>query len=330
MIHKEYYINHYKSGQSPEDTLQRVMLRCRLLLVLCCCLGNRASHPETNCRDDAGISCQPHADAAFASKEHRDDPDTAWRSRCNIKRIQWPRAQAMLPLPDEPYIVGVPRNWNTRIRRSLEHDVLLGSMGNVTCTPSQAGSKRIGTFEMTLAQYLQEWLPKPISKNAEDNRYVFGEFGENWAPLRESYKLPPCQVCTPAAAAITIGLGGSFSGAPWHFHNAAFVEVFHGSKHFAFLPPGDPAIEDIETDMQFNASMSQYHWHLERRPDMEVSGQLRNLQECLIQSGELLYFPDGWHHGVVNFGKYTAFVSSFINRDLLKQAAPTTLRLALS
>ena len=253
----------------------------------------------------------------------------AWRGRCNIKRIQWPRGRAMLPLPDEPYVVEVPRNWNTRMRRSLEHDVLLGTMGNVTCTPSQAGSKRIGTFEMTLAQYLQEWLPKPISKNAEDNRYVFGEFGENWAPLRESYNLPPCQVCTQAAAAITIGLGGSFSGAPWHFHNAAFVEVFHGSKHFVFLPPGDPAIEEIETDMQFNASMSQYHWHLERRPEMEASGQLQNLQECLIHSGELLYFPDSWHHGVVNFGKYTAFVSSFINRDLLKQAAPT-LRLALS
>ncbi|CAE7234824.1 Jmjd8, partial [Symbiodinium sp. KB8] len=257
-----------------------------------------------------------------SAAEHRDR-DMAWRGRCNIKRIQWPRGRAMLPLPDEPYVVEVPRNWNTRMRRSLEHDVLLGTMGNVTCTPSQAGSKRIGTFEMTLAQYLQEWLPKPISKNAEDNRYVFGEFGENWAPLRESYNLPPCQVCTQAAAAITIGLGGSFSGAPWHFHNAAFVEVFHGSKHFVFLPPGDPAIEEIETDMQFNASMSQYHWHLERRPEMEASGQLQNLQECLIHSGELLYFPDSWHHGVVNFGKYTAFVSSFINRDLLKQAAPT-------
>ena len=313
---------------SPQDILQRVMLICRLILGLCCCLANGASHPDTDCGDDAGISCQPHAHAALTSKEHRDR-DMAWRGRCNIKRIQWPRGRAMLPLPDEPYVVEVPRNWNTRMRRSLEHDVLLGTMGNVTCTPSQAGSKRIGTFEMTLAQYLQEWLPKPISKNAEDNRYVFGEFGENWAPLRESYNLPPCQVCTQAAAAITIGLGGSFSGAPWHFHNAAFVEVFHGSKHFVFLPPGDPAIEEIETDMQFNASMSQYHWHLERRPEMEASGQLQNLQECLIHSGELLYFPDSWHHGVVNFGKYTAFVSSFINRDLLKQAAPT-LRLALS
>ena len=51
---------------------------------------------------------------------------------------------------------------------------------------------------------------------------------------------------------------------------------------------------------------------------MEGSGQLQNLRECLVKSGELLYFPDSWHHGVVNFGEYTAFVSSFINKDLLK------------
>ena len=189
-------------------------------VVVLCCLGIEANPTnDGSSENDGNISCQPRA------REEQLETGMYWRNRCTIKRIQWPRGQENLPLPDEPYVVEVPRQWNRLMRHNLEYDVLLSSMGNVSCTPSQAGSKRIGIFEMSLAEYLQEWLPKPISKNAEDNRYVFGEFGENWAPLRDMYKLPPCQVCTAAAAAITIGLGGLFSGAPWHFHNAAFVEA---------------------------------------------------------------------------------------------------------
>eukprot|EP00971_Amphidinium_carterae_P292411 5804657-Amphidinium_carterae.1 len=53
-------------------------------------------------------------------------------------------------------------------------------------------------------------------------------FGDQWAPLRDAYDLPPCRSCIRDRVAITIGLGGLHSGAPWHFHDAAFVEVLHG------------------------------------------------------------------------------------------------------
>lgn len=249
-------------------------------------------------------------------------------SKCTIPRITWRKGTSRwnLPLSDAPYVVQSPDGWNDAIAKGLEKAALLHSMGNVTCTPSQAGSKRIGSFEMTLAEYLTEWLPRPISRNAEENRYVFGEFGEQWEPLRKTYVLPPCEVCSHDAAAVTIGLGGKYSGAPWHFHNSAFVEVFKGAKHFAFLPPGDPVTEEIEKVMQFNASMSQFHWHLEQRPLLENEGRLRNMQECVINPGEILYFPDNWHHGVINLGEYTAFVSSFINRDLLKDKSVKTAK----
>ena len=253
---------------------------------------------------------------AAAGTEETGETGFEWRDRCTIRRIHWTER---LPLPEEPYVVEAPVGWNQRMAGSLKKSALLKSMGHVTCTPSQAGSKRIGLFKMSLAEYLTEWLPRPVSRNAEENRYVFGEFGEQWEPLRNSYVLPPCEACSPQAAAITIGLGGEHSGAPWHFHNSAFVEVFSGAKHFAFLPPGDPAIAEIDKVMQFNASMSQFHWHTEQRPLLEQAGKLQRLQECLIKPGEILYFPDAWHHGVVNFGEYTAFVSSFINKDLLKQ-----------
>ena len=246
--------------------------------------------------------------------------EATWDS-CSITRMPW---SGLLPLLEEPYVVQTPGAWNLLMARSLEKSALLQSMGNVTCTPSQAGSKRIGHFEMTLGEYLTEWLPRPIQRDAEQNRYVFGEFGDQWQGLRDTYVLPPCEVCSREAAAVTIGLGGRFSGAPWHFHNAAFVEVFKGLKHFSFLPPNDPAIKEIEKFMQFNASMSQYHWHLEESEALREQGLLKNLQECLIRPGEILYFPDNWHHGVVNLADYTAFVSSFINKDLARKAPERT------
>jgi hypothetical protein len=33
--------------------------------------------------------------------------------------------------------------------------------------------------------------------------------------------------------------------------------------------------------------------------------------ECTVSRGEMIYFPDHWHHATVNLEKYTVFVSSF-------------------
>ena len=309
--------------------LRALRLLLHIPFVLYCKLVDaqpQATQDLESCFNQYGAeSCR----ASGIQSEGRIDAEvTSLLTKCTIPRITWRKGTSRwnLPLSDEPYVVQSPDGWNDAIAKGLEKTALLHSMGNVTCTPSQAGSKRIGSFEMTLAEYLTEWLPRPISRNAEENRYVFGEFGEQWEPLRKTYVLPPCEVCSHDAAAVTIGLGGKYSGAPWHFHNSAFVEVFKGAKHFAFLPPGDPVTEEIEKVMQFNASMSQFHWHLEQRPLLENEGRLRNMQECVIHPGEILYFPDNWHHGVVNLGEYTAFVSSFINRDLLKDKSVKTAK----
>ncbi len=33
--------------------------------------------------------------------------------------------------------------------------------------------------------------------------------------------------------------------------------------------------------------------------------------ECTLLPGEMIYFPDGWHHATINLSKYTAFISTF-------------------
>ena len=33
--------------------------------------------------------------------------------------------------------------------------------------------------------------------------------------------------------------------------------------------------------------------------------------ECTINAGEMIYFPDEWHHATINLSPFTVFVSSF-------------------
>merc|ERR1712060_296034 len=164
---------------------------------------------------------------------------------------------------------------------------------------------------MRLRDYVEDWMVRDVQRNPELNRYVFGEFGDEWAPFRNAYVLPQCKACTVDRVAITIGLGGLYTGAPWHFHDAAFVEVLHGKKHFAFLQSEDPAVPLINEAIQ---NLSQLHWYLEERPALERNGYLQDLRECTINTGELLFFPPYWHHGVVNLDPYTAFVSTFLDQ----------------
>jgi len=249
-----------------------------------------------------------HASSTFPGSIPPEQKDS-WANTCNIRKINLP-VDGHLPEADVPYIVSLPWERNSVLAGRLERDVLLNTMGNVTCTPSRAGSTRQGITEMKLHEYIHNWMSQELKRNAEENRYLFGEFGDQWAPLRDAYQRPPCHNCAGSAAAITIGLGGLHSGAPWHFHDATFVEVLHGAKHFALLPPGDPAIPEIDIAIKH---ISQLHWHREKRPAMELNGSLSRLQECVISRGEILYFPNKWHHGAVNLDTYTAFVSTFID-----------------
>ena len=206
-----------------------------------------------------------------------------WAHRCNVERLDLSISSlTRLPVATRPYVVRLPPGHNAHLAARLGRDALLEAMGNESCTPSQAGSTRKGITEMTLREYIEEWVPRRLHRDPSENRYVFGEFGEQWQPLRDAYVRPPCSTCHGDGAAITIGIGGLHSGAPWHFHNGAFVEVLHGAKHFVLLPPGDEVIPDINRDIQ---DISQFHWHWEQRPPLEEAGRLARMQDsCRLRA----------------------------------------------
>eukprot|EP00929_Paragymnodinium_shiwhaense_P115162 TRINITY_DN83856_c0_g1_i1.p1 TRINITY_DN83856_c0_g1~~TRINITY_DN83856_c0_g1_i1.p1 ORF type:complete len:305 (-),score=25.97 TRINITY_DN83856_c0_g1_i1:686-1600(-) len=301
---------------------QQALSLCAGLVVIvaigCAAWFPELLHPKPDGKHEshaaAGASASTETAKGSTEQEH------LWLKQCNIRRIRLPE-NGILRGSDTPYIAGIfPPDRNARLTKMLTRDSLLQDMGDQVCTPSRAGNVRKDIIEMTVRDYMDNWIGRDLNRNAEENRYIFGEFGDQWKPYREAYNLPPCKVCTHELAAVTIGLGGLHSGAPWHSHGASFIEVLHGGKYVAVLPPRDPIIPHVDEVIK---NLTQFHWNLEARPKLDEAGHLGALQACTIYPGEVLYLPAHWHHGVVNTDAYTAFVSSFVPTDEVNDAAWT-------
>ncbi|KAL7510264.1 hypothetical protein ACHAXN_007252 [Cyclotella atomus] len=199
-----------------------------------------------------------------------------------------------------------------------------------------------------LSQYLQETtspgetLPDQLGN---ETWYLFGEtFTPEWSQFLMNYELPSCHACTElhrhqSLVALSFGVGNIGSGVQWHLHGPGFSETIHGRKHWVLYPP--------QFRPEYNLDYASRHWmenvypHLEDWSDDEVetekakhkeylarwkTGTLNRANkadvkdigpstkkpwECTIHEGEMIYFPDGWHHATINLEKYTVFVSSF-------------------
>lgn len=47
---------------------------------------------------------------------------------------------------------------------------------------------------------------------------------------------------------------------------------------------------------------------------------LESLYECVLEPGEMLYFPDKWMHATLNLDSYNLFVSVFLDLQLIQRA----------
>ena len=99
--------------------------------------------------------------------------------------------------------------------------------------------------------------------------------------------------------ALSFGVGPDGSGVPFHFHNDGFSEVLHGAKHWLLYRHKPPRFRENATSVSW---MKHDYPQLRRR---------ERPFECLIGPGDLLYFPKGWWHAIVNVGE-TVFMSVFL------------------
>ena len=94
-------------------------------------------------------------------------------------------------------------------------------------------------------------------------------------------------------------LGAAGTGAPWHFHNAAFNALAYGRKRWLILPPGD-SLYSAEPAMEYLQGDDYARRVAERDGAADAVPQPIPPLEFIQEAGDLIYIPMGWSHATVN------------------------------
>lgn len=187
----------------------------------------------------------------------------------------------------------------SNITKAFEPDFM------VTLSSSNSFSEHRRTA--TLKQYLdeittrEETAPDQLSN---ETWYFFGEtFSNEWKDLLTAYELPPCLACRQDSVALSFGIGNRGSGVQWHTHGPGFSEALWGRKHWVLYP--QPEKPDYHPDYGSWYWMEYVYPTLQKKP-----------YECTLDPGDIIYFPNEWHHATINLDVYTAFVSTFTQEHL--------------
>ena len=178
---------------------------------------------------------------------------------------------------------------------------LLDSFGNASVILSASNSYTKEKVTKTLSAYIRENMgEQTLSSLGNETFYLFGDnYGDEWDPLMEL--LSPNKY-SGFENTLSFGLGGKGSGVPFHFHGGGFSEVFYGRKRWFLTPQGQTP--------PFDPDHSMLQW-VHRQYPILTEQHFAQLLECTIKPGEMLYFPSGWWHGVLNLDPWTSFVSTF-------------------
>ena len=196
-------------------------------------------------------------------------------------------------------------------RKRTLREPLIERFGNNTVILSASNSYTKAKITKSLSAYINENMAgeQTLESLGNETLYLFGDnYGDEWDPLMEH--LQPNKFAGTENT-LSFGLGAKGSGVPFHFHGGGFSEVFYGRKRW-FLTPHTGA-------PPFDPDHSMLQWVHRQYPILE-DNSFAQLQECTIRPGEMLYFPSGWWHGVLNLDPWTSFVSTFtLGEDLLRK-----------
>ena len=136
-------------------------------------------------------------------------------------------------------------------------------------------------------------------------------------------------------------LGGQASGVSFHVHGPGFSETLIGGKRWFLFPPALSAL--AYNFGEHGPNTTALAWLQSQYPQImnasshscspsdacslepeQTDGQMQlrelgeQLQECSLVPGQLLYFPAMWPHATLNTAPYNAFVSIFIDPQLMR------------
>jgi hypothetical protein len=228
--------------------------------------------------------------------------------KCNILKEYVGNANIAY-LPDSPRIFVGKKDRNQVMAELSRSDYLSDQYGQTIVTLSSTNTYSHGRVEMALSEYINHTIDHKNVK-ANETLYFFGNnYGGVWDTLASSYIIPPCRYCDEAGAR-TIGIAGAQSGVSFHFHGPGFSEVIIGRKRWFIFPPDALSLSHIDPNMTVARWVEEVYPKL---PDTSL------LQECVIEPGDMLYFPANWMHATLNLDTYNVFMSLFLDTQLMNQ-----------
>jgi len=168
---------------------------------------------------------------------------------------------------------------------------------------------------MTVNEYLAGYMkPQTLENQGNETFYLFGSTdGDLWEEFLSRYVRPttvypsetlksldPCALSAQKEwTALSFGIAGLNSGVPFHFHGPGFLQVLHGRKEWYLYPPDSHPL--------FHPNESTYFWYSNVLPTLKEAPTHR----CILEPGDVIYFPDRWLHATLNLDEYTAFIATF-------------------
>uniref|UniRef100_A0A914V3K6 JmjC domain-containing protein n=1 Tax=Plectus sambesii TaxID=2011161 RepID=A0A914V3K6_9BILA len=191
---------------------------------------------------------------------------------------------------------------NSRFRELTARETILAEWGDKEVHLNSANTYSYRRVPTTFATYINDYLkPQSLDKLGNETLYLFGDIDQKvWKPLLKQYIQPPWKV-PGHTSALSFGIAGAGTGVPFHFHGPGFAEVIYGRKRW-FLYPYDERPE-------FNPDNTTLEWFLHDYP--KLVGDLKPF-ECVLQPGEVIYFPDRWWHATLNC-ETSIFISTFLS-----------------
>ena len=305
-----------------------------LLTLIAASLATCTASEENACTPNrAAAAASGDVDGTKACEAHSNHNDWRWdpesQHRCNITRIsrtELHRRFGMSGLPKlYPYPLVIYDEYNDPENEPRRNTVFVEKTTfenlpscfppdfNVTLSSSNSFSAHRRTIP--LVQYFEEittanggrgeTYPDQLSN---ETWYLFGEtYGDEWKKMLLDYEMPPCSTCEDRElSALAFGVGNIGSGVQWHTHGPGFSEAIHGRKHWILYPPDRRPVYDSDYASRY--------WMENNYMKIENSDNLP--WECTLNPGDLVYFPDQWHHATINLSPYTVFVSTFTTEHI--------------
>jgi len=149
-------------------------------------------------------------------------------------------------------------------------------------------------------------------KLGNETFYLFGNHqGEAWSrfldeyPRLESAPLFSCANMNDKRSTLSFGCAQQHTGVPWHFHGPGFLQVLNGQKVW-FLAA--PSVTDEQIRFDPNVTTKDWYENVYLK-DIRVQ---KKILICVLNAGDVIYFPDLWKHATWNTGReWNSWMSTF-------------------